>query len=159
MGIWQVLISHFLSSKLCYIFSKNVQYVENILSLSLPQFRYVQQTSYGLICYLSFGLPWYQNFRVFSIIPKYSLLSKLVAQTIHNVLKKMQWTQNLLTPAQMIDRLGFDGTSGFFCAFLRSGFPFSVSKLILKRGRRNQKRALDCGRGPGKVNLNNLETL
>jgi len=56
-------------------------------------------------------------------------------------------------------RLGLDGTSGFFCAFLRSGFPFSISKLILKRGRRNQKRALDCSRGPGKVNLNDLETL
>lgn len=85
------------------------------------------------------------------------MLSKLVAQTIHNALKRAVDSKS--APAQMIDRLGFDGTSGFFCAFLRSDFPFSVSKLILKRGRRNQKRALDCGRGPGKVNLNDLETL
>lgn len=61
MGIWQVLISHFPSSKLCYIFSKDVQYVENIQFLSLPLFRYLQQTSYGLICYFSFGLAWYQS--------------------------------------------------------------------------------------------------
>lgn len=104
-----------------------------------------------------------------SIIPKCPLLSNLVAQTIHNVLKRIVDSKTSYRRCFGCWRLcrwltawgviSFKGMSGFFSAFLRSGFPFPISELILKRGRRNQKRALDSSRGAGKVKLNDLETL